>query len=294
MPTVQLQGLAQAQRRLQSLPKQMRFGAARGINEVAFKVRQAMVDGMQKAFDRPTPFILKSPWVGLKATPQRLESWIYPRDPGGKAVDPANVLRASVTGGPRKLKRFERALQRIGVLLPGLVAVPAPRIVAGREGDGYGGVKGSFIVRLLSYLQAFGEQGFRANMTERNRKRLSRKGRWSDGRFVANYTKAYGKAAAARAPMAVGQGGVEYFVSRGRGEFTGRGSWKNGQQQHLPAGIWERSGLYGGIVKPVFYFSRPASYTKRLPLQEIGDEVVSTQLPGAVQARISDAVRTAR
>lgn len=290
MPTVELQGLAQAQRRLQALPKQMRFGAARGLNDVAFKVRAEIIEGMRRSFDRPTPFILKSPWVGKMAEPNSLEAWVYPRDLGGKSVDPADVLRASVAGGQRKLKRFERALQRVGVLLPGLVAVPAPRILNGPHGDGYGGVKGSFIVRLLSYLQAFGEQGYRANMTERNRLKLSGRGRW-EGKFIPAGSKRH---AASRGPMTYRKGGVDYFVSRGKGEFTGKGSWKNGQQQHLAAGIWERSEIYGAVVKPVFYFNRPPTYSQRLPLKDIADGVVSSQLASAVQTRISEAVRTAR
>ena len=110
MATVTLQGLSGAQKRVRDLPRQIRFGAARALNESAFKVRDAIVLGMRRAFDRPTPFILKSPWVGKQATRESLEAWVYPRDPGGKSVDPANVLRASVTGGPRRQKRFEVAL----------------------------------------------------------------------------------------------------------------------------------------------------------------------------------------
>jgi hypothetical protein len=290
MATVTLQGLSGAQKRVRDLPRQIRFGAARALNESAFKVRDAIVLGMRRAFDRPTPFVLKSPWVGKQATRESLEAWVYPRDPGGKSVDPANVLRASVTGGPRRQKRFEVALRRIGALGIGEVAVPAPRIANGPEGDGYGGVRGSFIVKLLSYLQAFGEQGYRANMTERNRLRLSGRGRW-DGRFIPASSKRYAKASG---PIAFRKGGVEYFVSKGRGTFTGRGSWKNGQRQHLARGIWERTGLRGAAVKPVFYFRSSPVYQVRLPLKAIADETVNNTLPALIVARTQDAIRTAR
>lgn len=293
MASIVLEGLSEARKRTRSLPKQIRFGAMQALNQTAFAVRDRLVLGMQQAFDRPTPFVLKSMWAD-RATPQKLSVQIYPRSPGGKSVDPANVLRASVTGGQRKRKRFERALQSAGLLPPGLEAVPAPRIVNGPQGDGFGGVKGSFIVRLLSYLQAFGEQGYRANMTERNRKRLSGKGRWSNGRFVAEGTKAYSKAEAANAPRAFRQGGASYFVSRGPGEFTGRGSWKNGQRQHLPAGIWERSGLYDASVKPVFYFNRPATYRERFRMGELAAETAAATLPEALRTRINAAIATAR
>lgn len=290
MATVTLQGLQRAQRRVQSLPRQIRFGSARALNETAFKVRDEIISGMRRAFDRPTPFILKSPWVGKQATRESLEAWVYPRDPGGKSVDPAKVLRANVAGGQRRQKRFEVALKRIGLLGQGEIAVPSPRITNGPEGDGYGGVRGSFIVRLLSYLRAFGEQGYRANMTDRSRLKLSGRGRW-DGRFFGAHTKRFAKGGGV---MAYRSGGVEYFVSKGQGEFSGKGSWKNGQRQHLARGIWERTGLRGAIVKPVFYFRPSATYTARLPLKAIGDQTVSTTLPALIVERTREAVRTAR
>jgi hypothetical protein len=152
-------------------------------------------------------------------------------------------------------------------------------------------VKGSFIVRLLSVLQAFGEQGYRANMTARNIAKLSGKGRWVNGRFYGAQTK---KGSGRQGAMALRQGGVEYFVSRGKGEFTGRGSWKSGQQQHLPAGIWQRSGLYGADVKPVFLFTRMPRYVARLNLPEIAQRAMGEHFPAAFSARLQRALATAR
>lgn len=282
-----LSGFDALRDRIRNVPRQVRFAAAGAINDVAFQVPPELRAEASRVFDRATPWVLSSFWVGKRAQADSLQAWIYPRDPGGKSVDPADVLRAEVFGGSRKSKRMERAFERAGLLPRGLAMVPgaaAPR-------DAYGNVPAGFIVQLISYFQAFGEQGYRANMSERRRGRLSGRGKWADGRFVAAGTRAYAKAKGA---MAYRQGGVEYFVSRGRGEFTGRGSWKHGQQQHLPAGIWSRTGLYGAVVKPVFLFVRTPRYGKRLDMGGVVQRVAQAGLPARFAARLDQALKTAR
>lgn len=87
---------------------------------------------------------------------------------------------------------------------------------------------------------------------------------------------------------------MEYFVSRGRGEFTGRGSWKRGQQQHLRAGIWQRTGLYGADVKPVFLFTRMPRYRQRLNLQALAERAMGVHFPPLFEAAFRRAMETAR
>src|SRR3546814_6873764 len=83
------------------------------------------------------------------------------------------------------------ALQRVG--LPGdQYAFPA----AGAELDAYGNMSRGQVVRLLSYLQAFGEQGYRANATARSRARTAKVSKASGYKTI---------------------NGVQYFVSRGPG-----------------------------------------------------------------------------
>lgn len=291
MATVTLQGLAGAQRRVQSLPRQLRFGAALGLNNVAFKVRDAWIQGMRQAFDRPTPYLLSSIVVDQKATKERLEATVRPVYRGKKGIEPSKTLAANVFGGQRRMKGFDRRLQMAGLMPEGMQAVPAPGIADGPYGDGYGNVKGSFIVKLLAYLQAFTLVGDYNNMSKRNRLRMSGRGRWQ-GRFFGAQTK---RGQDRRLPMAYRSGGVEFFVSRGKtaGAAINVERHKN-RDQHLAAGIWERSGIYGARVRPIFYFQRPPTYQRRLPLQTIGDQVVATHLPAAVVARTQDAIRTAR
>lgn len=274
MLTIELSGLERALARTRNLPKQVRFAASRALNDAAFAARDKVVAEMAARFDRPKPWTLKSIWVGKKARPDSLEAWIYPRDLGGKSIDPTDVLRASVFGGKRKFKRFERAFQRVGILPQGFIMQPAPWLRESAVGDGHGGIKGSFIVRLLSYFQAFGEQGYRANMKAKGIARLAKRGVTDKGYKTIR--------------------GVEYFVSRGKGEFTGRGSWKNGQQQHLPAGIWQRSGIHGSDVKPVFYFQPMPTYSIRLPMGQLIADEVKAVLPVRMKQQLERALATAR
>lgn len=283
---LQTPDLTRALRRIENVQKQARFAQARALNSTAFDLRARIQERMRAVFDRPTPYIVDSIWVGKKADPESLEAWVYPRERGGKGVDPARVLLAQVTGGRRRAKRFEVALQRIGVLPAGMGTVPAKWVVAS-HGDGFGNVKGSFIVRLLSYLQAFGEQGYRANMSEKKRKAIAKTGRrFQNGQVIVRGGLKLKGLAQIR--------GVEYFVSMGPGEWTGRRSWRNGKRQHLARGIWQRSGIHGSDVKPVFLFVPLPAYSKRLDLPVLAREVVAERYPQHFEAEFARALASAR
>lgn len=261
--------LAQALPSVRSIEKQARFAHMRALNDIGFQGRRDLQGEMRRVFDRPTPYVLNSLHVE-RATKDRLEVTIEPRYFGGKGVDPQNVLRPEVFGGARKAKRFEVALRRIGLLGPAQYAVPA----IGCELDGYGNVKGSFIVRLLSYFQAFGEQGYRANAKASTIKRLAKRTKSPGG-----YKRI---------------GGVEYFVSRGPGTWFGRGAWKNGQAQRLPAGIWSRSGIHGSDIKPVLLFVRSPGYHVRLDPVKVLEQTVAKGYEALYDYHLRRALETAR
>lgn len=270
---LQIQGLQEAQRRIAQVPRQARFAAALALNDAAFGLREDWREEMRRVFDRPTPYVVDSIWVGKKARPDSLQAWVYPRDRGGKGVDPEKVLLAEVFGGVRRPKRFEVALRRAGVLPGNMAAVPAGWVTSDpTTSDSFGNVKGSFIVRLLSQLRAFGEQGYRANATDRSRARLAKRRRSERG-FVTIQ-------------------GVEYFVSRGRGEYATRRAAS--QRQTLPAGIWQRRGIHGSDVKPVFLFTRMPRYRVRLPVRQLAERALGERFPAAFSARFQRAMETAR
>lgn len=127
-------------------------------------VHGALRSEMQEVFDRPTPWALgglrfKKPTMGKPVVSIWLEEF------GGKGIPAAVFLRPQIEGGKRRHKRFERALIQKGLMSPLAYAVPGGQAPL----DAYGNVPGSFIVRMMSDLQAFGEEGYRANRKGKRR-----------------------------------------------------------------------------------------------------------------------------
>ena len=150
--------------RATNIPRAMKNAA----NATGRYVHAALRSEMTQVFDRPTPWALG----GLRFKPASetrplVQIWL--EEFGGKGIPAARFLEAQIQGGMRRRKRFERALIEAGKMPPTAYAVP------GRQApiDAYGNVPASFIVRVLSDLQAFGEQGYRAN--RRGKRRGARK-----------------------------------------------------------------------------------------------------------------------
>jgi hypothetical protein len=121
-------------------------------------VYAALRSEMEQVFDRPTPWALGGLRYQMPSGSKPMVS-IWLEEFGGMGIPAAQFLAAEITGSQRKHKRFEKALIAKGLMPAAAYAVP------GRQAplDQYGNVPGSFIVRMLADLQAFGEQGFRAN-----------------------------------------------------------------------------------------------------------------------------------
>jgi len=272
--------LAQVRKQMALANKQVRFAGMRALNTVAFMARSDLQQEMRRVFDRPTPYVLRAVQVEM-AQRDKLQADIYLRYPGGKGVDPNSVLQAEIEGGRRNDKRMERALQRLGVLTTSWQVVPGKGMPPEKM-DQYGNVKGSFIVQLISYFGAFGEQGYRANMTAKRKATLAKRKRTDSG-FVEIR-------------------GVQYFISRGRGTFAGRGVQRMGehagdrrrQEQHLPPGIWSRSGIHGSIVKPIFMFVRRPVYVQRLRFDEVVRQTAQDNLQPILEWYVQDALNSAR
>ncbi len=245
--------LASVQKALSSLSgKQLAHAMAKALNDTGFHVRRAMQRELKEVFDRPTGYIVSSPRVKM-ATPSKLEVAIEPTYMGGKGIDPQKILQAQEFGGRRADKRSERALRRIGVLPAGYISVIPEKPLPGSD-DGKGNLRGAFVAQLLSYLQAQGEQGYRANMTRRRINKLA------DKTLVSSL--------ATRKTNQVIRG-VQYFVSFGK--------LRGGPTQHLAPGIWAKSGTHGVQLSPVLMFVRDARYTPRLSMERVADESGATE-----------------
>ncbi|WP_343593809.1 hypothetical protein [Paracidovorax wautersii] len=254
---------------------------AKAMTDAGYELRRGMQAQLVRVFDRPTPFIVRSPKV-FPATADDLSVsvmptfWDKPGKKGGKVgVDPQQVLQAQELGGYRRDKRSEVALRRVGILPNGMqLAIPENPFPG--SVDAYGNLRGPFLVQLLSYFQAFSEQGYRANMIDRTRANLARGGTEARVAKVAGpnlgrrYFVAYGKA----------RGGAR--MTR-RGEYDERAS-------NVAPGIWAVLGPRGKHIWRVVKFVKRGTYTPRLDLQPLGESAAMQEyLDRRMRFRIREA-----
>lgn len=146
--------------RQERIPRAMKDAA----NATGRYIHAALKSEMQEVFDRPTPWTLGGLRFKLASTKDPLVR-IWLEESPGKGTPAAKFLAAQIEGGQRRRKRFERALIQAGLMPPTAYAVPGPWAPL----DAYGNVPGSFIVKMLSDIKAFGEQGYRANRRGKRR-----------------------------------------------------------------------------------------------------------------------------
>ena len=242
-----------------------RAAYAAALNDAGFHVRAAWQTEMRSKFDRVTPYIERSPRV-VRATPGDLTVTIEPAYRGGKGIDPQKILQAQTHGGPRADKRSEAALRRVGLLPAGYQTTIPDSPYPGSD-DGRGNLRGPFLAQLISYFQAFGEQGYRANMTDRRKRNL----RNQQGIGYIATRKTYKTTL-----------GVRFFVSMGRLRDT--------RASHLAPGIWAAKGLHDVEVRPVLMFARAGRYQARLSTDSV-NKAADTQnyLDRRVRYRIRQA-----
>ncbi|WP_341674967.1 hypothetical protein [Niveibacterium sp. SC-1] len=251
--------------------KQIPFATAKTLTAMAKAGEAKTYKEMATVFDRPTPFTLRS-LVVRSATKARLEASVGLKDtnPSKQGKTPADILGHEFTGGQRRFKGLEGALRRMGYLGTDWAAVPGE----GAKLDAYGNLSSGTVVQLMSYLKAFGEQGYSANKTAKGKARVERRGKSARGFATI--------------------GGVAYFVSRGKGAWFGGGSWQHGRRQNLAPGIWAKSGIHGSQVKCIVAFVRTPVYRQRIHLQENVARVVSEQFEQEFRKNLRAAMADAR
>jgi hypothetical protein len=154
--------------------KQVPFATSLALNRTAFIARDSLKRELYKVFDRPTPFTVNSLYT-IPSTKSRLTAVVEHKDFAGKGTPASKYLRAEIEGGSRGMKRSEVALAaKTG--FSKLYYNPSKYT----ERDAYGSMSGAQIVKLLSNLQAFGEQGYRANLTGKTKKNQRKRGTYRD------------------------------------------------------------------------------------------------------------------
>lgn len=268
--TTQIVGVERVQKQLQALSeRQIREASAKALNDAAFQLRRDMQAHMRTTFDRVTPWMERSPKV-IMATPDKLEAAVMPtyRSEQGTAdgkigVDPQQVLQAQEYGGRRADKRSEVRLRRAGILPTGYqTAIPSTPFP--NSDDGRGNLRGPFLTQLLSYLQAFGSDGFRANMGAKAMQRIHERG---------------GKANKFIGPVRGWRYIVTYGGMRGGARTTKRGDFDQ-RMANLPAGIWAVQGTGGVDVRPVLMFVRQGNYKPLLQLDRLRNDAARAEYLG--------------
>lgn len=224
------------------------FAVVKALTRTAKHAQQTVRDEMVRVFDRPTPYALNSTYV-KPATKDNPVSSVYLKYDASKGTPATKFLSAQIDGGTRSHKRFEAALQRIGVLPDGWYVVPgkAARL------DAYGNWSRGQIVQLLAYFQAYGEQGYRANTTKERRDKL-RKG-----------TKR--------------KRGIAYFAV-----LPSRRSSK-----WLHPGIYLQTRFgFGSSLQPIALFVSASRYSKRFDFYGVIEKESRTQFPVELRRALTE------
>lgn len=211
---------------------------AKALTTVAVRARGLVMSQMPRIFNDPVNFTIRSVRFS-QATPDNLSASVFISDDATRGLSPRKYLRAEIEGGPRRDKRSEISLKGRALLGGDQQWEPG----SGAQLDRFGNVPGPMMVQILSRLGAFGEQGYRANATERTRKRLIKQG------------------------VAVTARGFEYFVKRGAGGKP-VGVYKI-TTPAVKATPGERGSSRRAGIVPILVFGKRATYRPRFPLQQI-------------------------
>jgi hypothetical protein len=230
--------------------KQIRIATSIALTKTAKQVESAEYSEMKRVFDRPTKYTLSGLYT-KPSTQSNLEARIGIKNDTFKGTPAEKFLQPNIVGGGRNLKRFERAFINKGFMPQGYHAVPGEGVTL----DAFGNVPAKFIVQLISYLGAFGEQGYRANMTGLGR---------------AKFEKAQSRQVAGA--------GVAYFVNKKKGK--------------LPLGVYQRTTFaQGSAIKPIFIFVKQVNYKPRYNFEKKAFEISQKVFPQYLKESVKQSLQ---
>lgn len=237
---------------LRNIKKQIEFANVVALTRTAQDVQKAEQQQIDDVFDRPTNYTKNALYL-KSATKQKPEARVWIKSDTFKGTPAENYLRPHIDGGSRKQKRFERAMVAAGLMPSGYYVVPGEACPL----DSYGNVPARFIVQMLSYFKAFGEQGYKANMDDKGRDRFNKK-----------------------ASRAVGQATSYFAVGLG---------------QRLKPGIYQRVAFArGSAVRPVFVFVKSVGYERRFKFYETSKQVIDERFKPNMDASLKAALASIR
>lgn len=149
--------------------KQLPFATALGLTWTARDAQSAVKQGIVSKFDRPTKFTVEAVYIRA-ATKEKLEAFVFLRDEATKGTPPVKYLAPNVYGGRRRAKRFEKALQRAGVIGANERAVHA----RGYPLNAYGNIPATTYSKILRHLRASPDPLQNISGSSRSRKRRAK------------------------------------------------------------------------------------------------------------------------
>lgn len=130
--------------------RQLPFVTAKAVTFTARAIKDELSNTMKSVFDNPNPYTLRSTFA-TSATKSAPESTIGVRDQKpSRGVAPATYLKEHFGGGDRGNKPMEKAMQALGVLPRGWLAMPA----AGMKLDRYGNPDKRQVTEILGALKS--------------------------------------------------------------------------------------------------------------------------------------------
>jgi hypothetical protein len=170
--------LSQAARDVRELGRNAEFASVVARTRTALDIRNAQQATMRSVIDRPTGYTLRGLFV-RPATMARPLAEVGLKDDlatSNQGIPPSYYLAAQIEGGPRRLKRFEVALEAAGAMPKGWRAVPG----RGADLDAHGNISRGQLVKILSFFRLFN----RAGATQNRSNRASRGTRRRDEYFM--------------------------------------------------------------------------------------------------------------
>lgn len=152
--------------------QQLPFARSLAANQAAFETMGTVREAMPLFIDQPTSFTVRGV-LYRKGNKQSPVAEVYLTGDAAKGTPPSKYLTVT-RGGVRGQRRSERVLGRAGILSDDEGWVPGNWLKKNRHGNQ---LTGGAVVRILSQIKAFGEEGFQANVTARSRARAARQGR---------------------------------------------------------------------------------------------------------------------
>lgn len=274
---IQITGLKEVQSELKNFSeRRLNAAVATALTRTAVQVREKIKASMQSTFDRPTPYTMRqlkyvaanaknlTAVVGFNvaAIQDARGNTIRYQDLGAGETPAGKYLGHNIAGGPRRNKRFEKALQYAGVLPAGWYAVPGERAKV----DAYGNQSVGEIKQILSWFNAAQiVAGSTQNMTDATR---------------AKRKKGTKKTA-----------GWEFFLA----PVGGRRSYvsANGKTRThaMTPGIYKRTwyGL-GSRIEPILIFVKSTGYKARFDFDGITKREADSLLPSEVQRAVDESI----